>query len=399
MGQHEPQFNDMASEFSQGVALGDLMRGERATLGKSLLDVERELKIRASHVAAIENGDLDAFTSYGFIAGYVRSYARYLGLDPDLAFARFCEETGFSGVHGLSGGQASKAKRKFGAAPSKTAPKDVVYASRVAFVPEKQSAFANLEPGALGSAAVLLAVTAGIAYGGWMVLTDIQRVQFAPLDTAPTTLAVLDPLASPVATPQNAGIDSGFGAFAAAPNSDALDRLYRPQVLDAPVMTPRDQPIASLNPDEVGNFGAPVVTGQGVQLASAEGEGVQVTERPEGEVMLFAVRPSWVRVSASSGTVIFEGILNTGDSYVLPVSEDPPNLRAGNSGSLFFAVDGVTLGPAGEGTSVARDVILQADALRSNYSIADGTTDPALPEVAALVLSGEQTTDLIGPLE
>ncbi|HCP80049.1 MAG TPA: DUF4115 domain-containing protein, partial [Octadecabacter sp.] len=37
------------------LRLGDLMRGERATIGKSLLDVQRELKIKAAYIAAIEN--------------------------------------------------------------------------------------------------------------------------------------------------------------------------------------------------------------------------------------------------------------------------------------------------------------------------------------------------------
>ena len=36
------------------VRLGDVMRGERATLGRSLLDVQRELKIKATYIAAIE---------------------------------------------------------------------------------------------------------------------------------------------------------------------------------------------------------------------------------------------------------------------------------------------------------------------------------------------------------
>jgi hypothetical protein len=40
------------------LRLGDLMRGERATLGKSLLDVQRELKIKATYIAAIENADV-----------------------------------------------------------------------------------------------------------------------------------------------------------------------------------------------------------------------------------------------------------------------------------------------------------------------------------------------------
>ena len=45
--------------------LGDELRGERATIGKSLLDVQRELKIKASYIAAIENCDLDVFSDQG----------------------------------------------------------------------------------------------------------------------------------------------------------------------------------------------------------------------------------------------------------------------------------------------------------------------------------------------
>ena len=75
------------------LRLGDVMRGERATMGKSLLDVQRELRIKASYIAAIENADPDAFDTPGFIAGYVRSYARYLNMNPDKAFATFCAES------------------------------------------------------------------------------------------------------------------------------------------------------------------------------------------------------------------------------------------------------------------------------------------------------------------
>ena len=75
------------------LRLGDVMRGERATIGKSLLDVQRELKIKATYIAAIENADPAVFETQGFIAGYVRSYARYLDLDPDWAFSRFCQES------------------------------------------------------------------------------------------------------------------------------------------------------------------------------------------------------------------------------------------------------------------------------------------------------------------
>jgi cytoskeleton protein RodZ len=81
------------------VTLGDQMRGERATLGKSLLDVQRDLRIKATCISAIENCDPSAFQTAAFIAGYVRSYARYLNMNPDECFVRFCEESGFGGVN------------------------------------------------------------------------------------------------------------------------------------------------------------------------------------------------------------------------------------------------------------------------------------------------------------
>ena len=81
---------------SYTLLLGEEMRGERATLGKSLLQVQKDLKIKAAYVSAIENCDLEAFPNKGFVAGYVRSYARYLNLNPEEVYERFCAESGFS---------------------------------------------------------------------------------------------------------------------------------------------------------------------------------------------------------------------------------------------------------------------------------------------------------------
>src|SRR5919106_4207628 len=77
-------------------SLGDELRGERATLGKSLLDVQRDLRIKAAYIDAIENARPDAFPDPSFVPGYVRSYARYLSLDPEEVYQRFCRESGFS---------------------------------------------------------------------------------------------------------------------------------------------------------------------------------------------------------------------------------------------------------------------------------------------------------------
>ena len=50
------------------MSLGDVLRGERATLGKSLLDVQRELKIKATYISAIENTDPSAFDTPGSVS-------------------------------------------------------------------------------------------------------------------------------------------------------------------------------------------------------------------------------------------------------------------------------------------------------------------------------------------
>ena len=54
-------------------SLGDELRGERATLGKTLLDIQRDLRIKAAYIAAIEDAKPDVFPNPSFIAGYVLS--------------------------------------------------------------------------------------------------------------------------------------------------------------------------------------------------------------------------------------------------------------------------------------------------------------------------------------
>lgn len=378
------------------VPLGDLMRGERATLGKSLLDVERELRIRATYIAAIENGDVGAFQSQGFIAGYVRSYARYLGIDPEWTFRRFCDETGFRGIHGSASNQGSNAKRSLSESPRRMDPNEVMSSSRISFAPTNNSLFSKVEPGALGSVAVLLVLAVGIGYGAWAILNDIQRLQIAPIDDAPTIpLAQLDPLVGVE------GFDGDQTFDIAMPGPEAGNSLYRPQALEAPVLTPRDGALASINPDEVGTLtgitasAAPNAIGPAAPNALNTADGpVQVTAGRPDEVMIFATRPTWVRVTSADGATIYEATLNAGDSYVVPDTDSAPLLRSGNAGSLYFAVNGVALGPAGPGATIVRDVELTADAVTASYQIADTEADPDLTQVASLMFDTTSIPDV-----
>ncbi|MFN3938758.1 MAG: helix-turn-helix domain-containing protein [Gemmobacter sp.] len=368
------------------LRLGDLMRGERATLGKSLLDVQRELKIKATYIAAIENADVSVFETPGFVAGYVRSYARFLGMDPEWAYAKFCEEANFSIHHGLSAG----------ASGYRPAPRpglrglEALGDPNAPFVPRGESWVHRIEPGAVGSVLVLALLIAGLGYGGWSVLREVQRVQLAPVEQAPHVVAQIDPLGS-VGTGATLRItdlaDDDDAAAPTAPTAEALGRLYRPQALEVPVLVPRDGPIAAIDP----RAGRPVETDAAAPESAAEGDSpVRVVEAAPPAVEIFAVRPSWVRVQAADGTVLFEKILDAGERYEVPQAEAPARLRAGNSGSLYFSVNGRPLGPAAPGAQVVRNVELSPEALTERFSEADLTRDADLARIVALAEAERQ---------
>nr|WP_132859764.1 helix-turn-helix domain-containing protein [Shimia isoporae] len=362
------------------VRLGDMMRGERATMGKSLLDVQRELRIRAAYISAIENCDPSAFETPGFIAGYVRSYARYLEMDPEMAFEKFCEESGFSTAHGMSAEASTMRKRDKVLAGVSS---DPFAAPNTPFAPAQDSILSRVEPRAIGSSLVLLALIAGIGYGGWSVLNEIQRVTLAPVEQAPVVLADLDPVSSAISVsdePEDA--TQAAGLF--TPPAEALDRLYRPQALDVPVLVARDAPISQLSPDNLGLFtpDTPLFAEAAPELGDLPVP--KVIEDGAPEVVIMAVRPAWVRVRSSEGTVLFEKILDAGEEYVLPATEEAPTLRAGMSGSVYFKLNGEIYGPAGEGTGTVRDLALDVNGLRDGFEVADLDSDPELARIVAL---------------
>ncbi|MBD3678154.1 MAG: DUF4115 domain-containing protein [Rhodobacteraceae bacterium] len=358
------------------VRLGDLMRGERATLGKSLLDVQRELKIKAAYIAAIENADPSAFDTPGFVAGYVRSYARYLEMDPDWAFKKFSDECGFVVAHGMSSAAAGAkpATRRDAIAPS-----DPISGSATPFSPGQGSFLSNVDPSAYGSVAVVFALVMAMGYGGWTVFHEIQKVQFTPVDQAPGVVATLEPM-------------SGVGQDVTVAELDVTapepDRLYRPKALDVPVMVARDGPISTIDPNSVGALAPSSEEGMLASRVAPEldlaTDSIQVVEAAAPTVELLAVRASWVQVQDQSGTVIFEKILDAGERYEVPLDAGTAVGRIGNAGSVYFEVAGETYGPAGVGPSVVKNLELTPEGLTGTYQTADLSKDDALARFVAV---------------
>lgn len=351
------------------LRLGDTLRGERATLGKSVVEVQNELKIKASYITAIENCDPLAFDTPGFVAGYVRSYARYLNLDPDEVFQKFCSESGFATVHGMSD-KASSIKTDANPVllPSENFidGDELFNKSPSAILDKSSKTFDKIEPGAIGSLVALICVVCGLAYGGLTLFNQMQTVKIAPVDATPIVLTEI-----------NSTITNKVNIDGLEPNkitNDQLDRLYRPQALDVPVLTARDAPISTLDPSFSNNFDLDenldladiAMSSPETEIANQilsneiEEKAIQVVQDLPPSVAVLVTENAWVQITAADGTVIYENIMLPGEEFVLPQLEVPPKLRSGMSGYVYFSVNGELFGPVGSGTSVRKNVELSA---------------------------------------
>lgn len=414
-----PPKSDDGTESLKGfddfdLRLGDVVRGERATKGKSLLDVQRELRIKAEYIAAIENCDASAFETPSFVSGYVRSYARYLGMNPEDVFAKFCEESGFSGSSSIGVPFQQTARKPSWDEPIAVAGKDPLADPRTPYMPAKQSIFSNVQPAAVGSTFVLMALIGGIGYGGWSVLQEIQRVNVDPVEQAPLVLSELDPLEGALETAED-GETRVAGVFT-PPSADSFDRLYRPQALDVPVLTARDAPISTLDPNSVGLYAAaartrmPQIeapTSASLELASATTGAIPgLPGSLQPGVTIVAVRPAWVQITAADGGVLYSGIMNGGDRFSVPQAMEDARIAVGDSGSVYFAVNGGVLGPIGPRGVATSNIDLDAEALKARLTPSDIASDRDLGPVLSSLLgtpapvmarAGEAPQDSGGP--
>ncbi len=63
------------------IGIGDTLQAARLARGEELAQVAEQLKIRRSHVMAMESENFAALGATPYARGHLRNYARYLGLD------------------------------------------------------------------------------------------------------------------------------------------------------------------------------------------------------------------------------------------------------------------------------------------------------------------------------
>ena len=410
---------------SYTLLLGEELRGERATLGKSLLQVQKDLKIKAVYISAIENCDVDAFPNKGFVAGYIRSYARYLNLNPEEVYERFCLESGFSSQDGSRRLDSADRYKNKGL-------KDFNIESQLDWKPsyvglqEVNSSIFSRSYWFFWPFLVAFLILFGISFGAWKVLIDIQKLKIVPADNLPMIMSEMNLQSSEVLS-ENKLNRYQFARKEIEANEYKVSESGK---LVAPQVSFRDGPIMNLQIEDIGVLGTnstkldrslPIVsssvrstrevlvnnfdfgsvpefcvassveTGEAglkpQQLVNSKialdyqglDQGVvssikkndAVVKRSETTLNIFAVNPSWIRIKDGARQVVVEKILKAGEVLEIENKWFSGDLRAGNAKDLFFSLNGVTYGPVSDKRKVIKNFKIDPQNIFNSLKIND----------------------------
>ncbi|WP_264813380.1 helix-turn-helix domain-containing protein, partial [Gluconacetobacter sacchari] len=314
---------DTAARAAAGV--GPTLRARREQLGWALPDVATWLRIRLSYLQAMEDDRVKDLPGNVYTLGFLRTYAQALGLDAEALVARFKAE----------------ARGSIDCRPELSFP----------------------APASSGSMPVGVMVLLGgviivLAYVGWYRMTDGQSSvpqpvpsvfsaipgMTHPAPTSPQVASVLPPERAPVPPRPLSG----------AEKSAITDGDMPPAPVRTPVPTP-----------------APVVEGAAGPAAPAVAPApADAVAAPTGQIVLTASAQTWVQVRVAGGPVIYDHILQAGESWTAPQDKGDLLLTVGNAGGLVISADGVTTQPLGRNGAVRRNLPLTREAVRSGGIVA-----------------------------
>jgi cytoskeleton protein RodZ len=363
--------------------VGEMLQERREDLGLDLEEIGAMLRIKASYLAALEQGRSHDLPGPTYAIGFIRAYAEFLGLDSEAVLARFKAEA--AGV---------------------TARPDLALP-----VPLGER---SLPGGALVLVALILALC---GYGIWYYLSTEERGRpqrvaavpaalqppqpaptlvpppppaaftadnSAPASTPPAGPSLFGAAASPPRTdtsvapatpptvpqpapPQLASVTAAAPAPAAPANAPSRAAVTPQAASPAPLTTPPPAPVAPLAAPQVAAVSPPAASvAQAPTLAaiappaSAPAPGAKVTIR--------ALADCWIQVRAPDQSIVFSRVLKSGETYAVPTRAGL-SLRTGNAGALEIAVDGKTAPSIGGIGALRRDVALDPAELAAGTAV------------------------------
>jgi hypothetical protein len=381
--------NFFESYDSYDISLGELLRGERATLGKSCLDVQNDLKIKVQYIKAIEKCDVRNLENKSFIAGYVRTYAKYLGLDPNFVYDRFCSESGFISSD-LNSFRPEK-KRKTEKVSANPINSNFLSLSKFSNNKFKINFSSNLIIKKLLPLCSLFLILFGVSYWTMQIILDIQRLEIIPIDQEPYSSVELQNINNDLFALNNKNFvakDLNLDNI----EKKSLGNLYSTRDEIFPVVQNRDSPISKIDPNSYGLF---LKTEKMLNPIPIEKDLIEINKdlikieeekplvlRPKVPTLkLFAFDKSWIRLKDQKGDIYFERNLKKGEELIIPNELFSGSLRAGNSTKVFFIIDDNIFGPLSNKGSVVKNFSIDPNNIEKNLSFVSTNLDNLEPSI------------------
>lgn len=269
--------------LSDGPNIGSALKAVREHQHLSLESVAEDTRIRRAYLAAIEEGRLEALPSRPFTIGYIRAYARALGLDGEAAVERFRTE--------------------------EPAPDQALR--------EPLGVQEGRDPRLMLGAVALALIVAAIVL--WNV---VQRLMIEPTAPATVTVAATAQAKTAPSTPQSAAV--ALGAPLPPPIESTTPPLYETPGLEAATAAgdgSADSAEAALKAKKAAAAAAPKVEAVPTESlpATFTAQGAVYGGPAEtSPVVLQARKPASIIVRGADGTVYFARQLAAGESYRAP---------------------------------------------------------------------------------
>ncbi len=296
---------------------GERLRRQREMRGVSLEEIAQSTKIGVRSLKAIEEEDFEKLPGGIFNKGFVRAYARFLGLDEEQIVGDFDEAW-----------NAYEAART----------------PQVLVVPEEEEKKSS--SGSMWIAVIVL-IIAGAAAAGWYKYQQ-TRNQAAPSSSseadsssaaantaAPQTPPPQNSQAPPATTPAQNGTESQ-----SSQNSQALQPPSTPQQANAPAVPPSDGTVSK---------------------SSGSSSPTKAETAAPIRLQVFAREDSWLSISAD-GKDLGQGILSAQKTRSIRAQKEV-RLKVGNLGGVEISFNGQPVALEGQPKQV-KELIFTPEGLQ-----------------------------------
>ena len=408
-------------------AIGADLNAARLETGMQLQELAQLVRISRHHLKNLESGDFDLLPGSTYVSGYIRTYSREVGLDPEVMTQRYRvlltdreAKPSYSFPVDRQQPQRSGAMMAsimvifagLGYGGWYAAGKPDLVAALIGEAPQETAAAPQVETTATESDNLIIQASeqelAGADQLDGMPATDtgeatIQNVaetvipekqedgetavaSAAPQTVAPQTVAHQTVAPDPATTVTELGAQTEQLASVASETQTVAETpavttsLSDVDTLAATTAPSADEAIAQ--PEEevvaVADTGAPAAAvaenaASSADIAASSGDenslastGVAYARQrvPELEITVRATSISWIEIIRNDGEEVMAKLMREGDIYVVD-SRDRLYLSTGNAGGVELVFHDGAVQSVGESGEILRDLPLDADRLRN----------------------------------